>query len=83
VAAAPDPLEEIPVESSSRVTRRVDTGGVLTSRQCQHWGGDFVGRDKIVHGDEVHGDKVGETRSLSVISPAALESLSVEMRELR
>ncbi len=22
-------------------------------------GGDFVGRDKIVHGDEVHGDKVG------------------------
>ncbi len=36
-----------PEKSARRFEQRVNTGG-----------GDFVGRDKIVHGDEVHGDKV-------------------------
>ncbi len=37
-------------------TTHVRTGPVQTG------GGDFVGRDKIVHGDEVHGDKILDGR---------------------
>jgi hypothetical protein len=42
---APDPLGAI--EEEAETMRTIDTGG-----------GDFVGRDKTVHGDEVRGDKV-------------------------
>jgi hypothetical protein len=38
----------------------VDTGGgAYIGGSVTVSGGDFVGRDKVVHGDEVHGDKVG------------------------
>jgi hypothetical protein len=34
-------------------------GGAYVQGNVTTSGGDFVGRDKITHGDEVHGDKVG------------------------
>lgn len=40
--------------------REVHTeGGAYVGGNVTTSGGDFVGRDKITHGDEVHGDKVG------------------------
>jgi hypothetical protein len=39
--------------------RHLDTGGgAYVGGNVETGGGDFVGRDKVVHGDEVHGDKV-------------------------
>ena len=39
---------------------RVDTsGGAYVGGAVTIGSGDFVGRDKVVHGDETHGDKVG------------------------
>ena len=38
----------------------IDTGGgAYIGGHVNTGGGDFVGRDKVVHGDAVHGDKVG------------------------
>ena len=57
---APDPLGEIVGEETMEVRRRVDTGGgAYMEGGVDTEGGNFIGRDKIVHGDEVHGDKVG------------------------
>lgn len=43
--------------NNNRVT---DTGGgAYVGGNVNTSGGDFVGRDKTVHGDEVHGDKIG------------------------
>jgi hypothetical protein len=56
--AAPDPLEGITEEAS--MSRKIDTGGgAYIGGNVNTSGGEFVGRDKIVHGDEVRGDKVG------------------------
>lgn len=39
---------------------KIDTGGgAYVGGNVNTEGGDFVGRDKVVHGDEVRGDKVG------------------------
>jgi hypothetical protein len=37
---------------------RIDTGGAPYIGGGLHVGGDFVGRDQVVHGDEVRGDKI-------------------------
>jgi hypothetical protein len=38
---------------------RIHTGGGAHVRgDVRTGGGDFVGRDKVVRGDEVHGDKI-------------------------
>jgi len=37
---------------------RIDTGGGTYIRGNVNASGDFVGRDKVTHGDNVHGDKV-------------------------
>jgi hypothetical protein len=40
--------------------KRVDTdGGAHAEGDVDTGGGDFTGRNKVVHGDQVHGDKVG------------------------
>ena len=40
--------------------KEIDTGGgAYVGGNVNTGGGDFVGRDKVVHGDEVRGDKVG------------------------
>ena len=39
--------------------RLVEIGGGTYVKGDVKAGGDFVGRDKIIHGVEVHGDKVG------------------------
>jgi len=57
---APDPLADLAGTEPARGTSRIDTGGGAYVRGSVHInGGDFVGRNKVVHGDEVHGDKVG------------------------
>ena len=43
--------------SSSQVIKT--GGGAYVGGNVQTGGGDFVGRDSVVHGDQVHGDKVG------------------------
>ena len=51
--------EVSPEKSARRLAQRIDTGGgAYVGGNVTVTGGDFVGRDKIVHGDVVHGDKV-------------------------
>jgi len=57
---APDPLEEVAGERAARIGHKIDTGGgAYVGGDVRIEGGDFVGRDKVVYGDEVHGNKVG------------------------
>lgn len=47
-------------EKKESISTHIDTGGGANIGGDVNIGeGDFVGRDKVVHGDEVHGDKVG------------------------
>jgi hypothetical protein len=51
--------EVSPEKSARRLAQRIDTGGgAYVAGNVTVSGGDFVGRDKIIHGDVVHGDKV-------------------------
>jgi hypothetical protein len=55
----PDPTVEGLAERPARPVTRIDTGGGAYIGGSVHTtGGDFVGRDQIVHGDQVRGDKV-------------------------
>ncbi len=46
-------------KSARRFQQRIDTGGgAYIGGDVNTSGGDFVGRDKVVHGDEVHGHKI-------------------------
>lgn len=56
---APDPLGEIKSEEKPKLARQIDTGGGAYIGGNVTVGGEFVGRDKIIHGDDVKGDKVG------------------------
>jgi hypothetical protein len=51
---------EVQEHTSTRVVKSIDTGGGAYIEGAVTVGGDFVGRDKITWGDEVHGDKIGE-----------------------
>jgi hypothetical protein len=54
---APNPLD---LAKEGTAMRKVDTGGGAHIRgDVNTGGGDFVGRDKFVGGDEVRGDRVG------------------------
>jgi hypothetical protein len=53
---APDPLAPL---TPDRATTTIETGGGAYIRGNVSTAGDFVGRDKVVHGDEVRGDKIG------------------------
>jgi hypothetical protein len=47
-----------------RASKQVDAGGgIQVEGSVYTGGGDFVGHDKIIHGDEIRGDKVVYTRS--------------------
>jgi hypothetical protein len=47
-------------EMADKEPQKIDTGGgAYIGGSVNTGGGDFVARDKVVHGDEVHGDKVG------------------------
>jgi uncharacterized caspase-like protein len=54
----PDPLEKIPGEAAASVVSRIDTGGGAYIGGNVTAGRDFVGRDQIVYGDDVDGDKI-------------------------
>jgi hypothetical protein len=47
------------VSESKDSERGIDTGGGAYIGGSLNVGGDFVGRDKVVHGDEVRGNKIG------------------------
>jgi hypothetical protein len=53
-----DPLEAVKKETERTVSQLIQAG-VFIGGDVDTGGGDFVGRDCIVHGDEVHGDKIG------------------------
>jgi hypothetical protein len=55
---APDPLAPLASDTASTVTA-IDTGGGAYVAGNVRTGGDFIGRDKVVHGDKVRGDKIG------------------------
>jgi hypothetical protein len=51
--------EEKPTKKSEADQKAIDTGGgAYIGGSVNTSGGDFIGRDRIVHGDEVRGDKV-------------------------
>jgi hypothetical protein len=50
---APDPLAKLPESEEGGVTQRVDTGGgAYIGGGVRVNGGDFVGRDQVIHGDQ-------------------------------
>jgi hypothetical protein len=56
---APDPLARLPQSGEEGAAPRIDTGGgAYIGGDVLLKDGDFVGRDKIIHGDEVRGGKV-------------------------
>jgi hypothetical protein len=53
-------VREVRTETSARrFEQHVNTGGGAYVGGSVHAGGNFVGRDQIIHGDQVRGDKVG------------------------
>jgi hypothetical protein len=50
---------ELTKEEQGMAKKTVNTGGGANIEGTLTVGGDFVGRDKVTHGDEVKGDKVG------------------------
>ncbi len=69
--------------AGDRPVQQMDTqGGAYVAGNVTTSGGDFVGRDKIVHGDEVRGDKVWAIKRASAISARARVSLSDLVRRL-
>jgi len=54
--SAPDPLDSI--QQNAGTGMRLQAGSAVTASYVNTGGGDFVGRDKTVHGDEVRGDKI-------------------------
>lgn len=50
--------EEEAMSKQEQRPQQIDTGGAAYISGNVRTGGDFIGRDKIVHGDEVKGDKV-------------------------
>ena len=51
--------EEKPTRKRNFDQRTVDTGGgAYIGGGVSLVGGDFVGRDKVIHGDEIRGDKI-------------------------
>jgi len=58
-----------PPASSDQITIKTEGGAVVTGDVAVR-DGDFVGRDKIVHGNEVHGDKV-EAQQIGIVGDHA------------
>jgi uncharacterized caspase-like protein len=57
---APNPLVTPTEEDTTRVIHRADTGGgAYIGGRVDTGGCDFVGRDRVIHSDNVRGDKVG------------------------
>ena len=53
---APDPIGVI--QQNAETGMRPQASNAVTASHVNTGGGDFVGRDKTVHGDEVRGDKI-------------------------
>lgn len=57
---APDPLAEFPPAGASQGLHQVNTGGgAFIAGSVKVEGGDFVGRDQVIYGDKLRGDKAG------------------------
>jgi hypothetical protein len=54
--SAPDPLDSM--QQNAGTEMRLQASSAVTASHVNTGGGDFVGRDKTVHGDEVRGDKI-------------------------
>ena len=54
--SAPDPLDSVQQHAGTEM--RLQATSAVTASHVNTGGGDFVGRDKTVHGDEVRGDKI-------------------------
>lgn len=52
------PAGEASMSKQEQTPRQIDTDGGAYIAGNVRTGGDFIGRDKVVHGDEVKGDKV-------------------------
>lgn len=55
---APDPLVPLAPDRIASITN-IDTGGGAIFMGNVHAGGPVIGRDAVIHGDQVHGDMIG------------------------